>query len=102
MSIRFSTYYLLNTVQYGCQKAPLVPLVTVIAELNKKVPSFPFQKGHLHLRFPNDKHVQKPLQDIYSLFINLYLFILSYLKSEDYRESNSCLTFQWNTRTDRV
>ena len=58
--------------------ADLDLLTTVIAKLNKKVPSFNTKEGK-GVRFPKNKRVQKPLQDVYSLFINSHLFILSHL-----------------------
>ena len=50
---------------------------------NNMVPTFSTQGHDFHLRFPNDKRVQKPLQDIYSLVIDTYLSIISHFKQFD-------------------
>ncbi|KAF7502388.1 hypothetical protein GJ744_005966 [Endocarpon pusillum] len=58
-------------------------LVTLTAELNKSVPSFSTNAGEFTLRFPNQNRVQKHLQEVYSLFIDEQLFIISYLNRKD-------------------
>lgn len=60
--------------------------MSLIAELNKNIPRFSTNGGPFRLRFPNDKRVQKPLQDIYSLFIESYLFIIAFLRKRDPRK----------------
>ena len=55
--------------------------------LNKKVPIFAPHGRQFNLRFPSEKRVQKPLQDIYSLFIDANLFIISRLRNCDPGES---------------
>ncbi|SLM35921.1 Serine/threonine/dual specificity protein kinase, catalytic domain [Lasallia pustulata] len=71
-------------LECGCRAgAHLTPLVTLIAEHNKKVPSFSTNVGQFRLRFPNEKRVQKPLQEVYSLFIDSHLFMISHLKKRD-------------------
>ncbi len=78
----------LTSLQRGCEAgAQLDPLVGVMAELGKIVPRFSRSTGAFHLRFPKDKRVQKPLQEVYSKFIESHLFIISYLKKVDPRES---------------
>ncbi|MCJ1271307.1 hypothetical protein MMC22_011207 [Lobaria immixta] len=47
----------------------LSSLVTLIVKLNNMVP-------HLQSQFPNEKRVQKPLQEIYTLFIEAHLFVI--------------------------
>lgn len=70
-------------IDCGCRAgAQLVPLVTLVTELNKSVPRFSTERGQFCLRFPNEERVQKPLQDVYSLFIDAHLFILSYLRKQ--------------------
>ena len=77
----------LKAVQRGCRAgAELGPLVTLVADFNQKVPRFSNNDGRFDLRFPNDERVQKPLQEVYSLFIDSYLFFVSYLK-----ESETCM-----------
>jgi hypothetical protein len=58
-----------------------------MAELNKSVPSFSTHVGQFRLRFPNERRVQKPLQEAYSLFIDLNLFIITYFNQRDPSES---------------
>ena len=53
-----------------------------------KVPRFTTKiGGYLRLRFPNEERVRQPLQDVYSLFIDSLVFIISYLKKRDPSES---------------
>lgn len=47
-----------------------------MAKLNNTVPSFSTNVGKFSLRFPNQKRVQKPLQDVYNLFINAHFFLI--------------------------
>lgn len=78
----------LTQSQWGCRAgAQLVPLVTLLTELYKSVPRFSTDKGHFRLRYPNEKRVQEPLEDVYDLFISSHLFILNYLKKRDTSES---------------
>ncbi|KAL8752824.1 MAG: hypothetical protein Q9184_005613 [Pyrenodesmia sp. 2 TL-2023] len=62
--------------------ADLDCLSTLVADLNKKVPPIVTDKGE-NLRFPDDKRVQKPLQEVYSLFLDSHIFILSHLTRID-------------------
>ncbi|KAL8917142.1 MAG: hypothetical protein Q9208_008111 [Pyrenodesmia sp. 3 TL-2023] len=62
--------------------ADLDRLSTLVADLNKKVPLIVTDKRET-LRFPNDKRVQRPLQEIYSLFLGSHMRILSNLTRED-------------------
>lgn len=60
----------LTDLQCGFEAgARLSPLVTLIAKLNNTVPQF-------QLRFPNEKRVQKPLQEVYTEFIEAHLFLI--------------------------
>lgn len=73
------------TIECGCRAgAQLTPLVILIAELNKKVPRISTNVDRFTLRFPNEKRVQKPLHEVYSLFIDSYLFVISYLKKREH------------------
>ena len=47
-------------------------LVNLLIELNKTIPSFKANIG----RFPHDKQVQRPLQDVYALFFDSYVEVL--------------------------
>lgn len=79
--------------QCGCRAgAKLASLVDLITGLNKKVPWFSVNLIQWHLRFANEEEVQKPLQDVYNLFIDSYLFIISYLRKRD--PSKSILRFR--------
>lgn len=49
------------------------PLVTLSAELNRKVPKFSTDDGW----FPNDKEAQKPLKELYSACIDSHVFTMS-------------------------
>ncbi|KAL8718630.1 MAG: hypothetical protein Q9225_004248 [Loekoesia sp. 1 TL-2023] len=54
-------------IERGCKAgADLDRLATVVAELNEKVPSF-IAHGIQSIQFPDDKRVQKPLQEVYDL-----------------------------------
>lgn len=93
--------YMADALQCGCRAgAHLTPLVTLIAEHNKKVPSFSTNVGQFRLRFPNEKRVQKPLQEVYSLFIDSYLYIISHLKKRDPSKSVLRFRFGKNVRID--
>ena len=61
----------------------------LLAELNKKVLRFSTNMDNFHLPFPNEQRVQKPLQELYSLLIDSYLFIIKFLKKRDVSESIS-------------
>ena len=81
---------LLTSLQRGCKAgAQLAPLVDLLTELNKKVPWFSMDPSQSHFRFASEERIQKPLQDVYSLFIDSQLFIISYLRS-----SKSILRFR--------
>lgn len=54
----------------------LSSLVTLIVKLNNMVP-------HIELRFPNEKRVQKPLQEVYTQFIEAHLFVIDELAKRD-------------------
>ena len=53
-----------------------------MTEFNRMIPKFSSHERHFHLRFTNDKRVQNSLQNIYSLFIDTYLFMISHFKHE--------------------
>lgn len=57
----------------------LSSLVTLIVKLNNMVP-------HIELRFPNEKRVQKPLQEVYTQFIEAHLFVIDELAKRDLGE----------------
>lgn len=59
-------------------------MVMLATELNKIVPSFSTDPRVYRLKFPTtERRVQKPLQDVYSLFIQSHLDIISYLRKKD-------------------
>ena len=74
--------------------------MTLIAELNEKVPRFSTKVGKFHLPFPNEKRVQEPLQEVYSLFIDSYLLIIDFLKERGDSESNPSYNPKSKARTD--
>ncbi|KAL8858525.1 MAG: hypothetical protein Q9178_005023 [Gyalolechia marmorata] len=65
--------------------ADLDRLAALVADLNKKVPSFVNNKSET-LQFPNNARVQKPLQKVYTLFIKSHFFILSHLLRKDRKD----------------
>ena len=74
----------LTVLQCGYKAgAKLVPLVALMQNLNNTVPNFSDKVGEFHLRFPKEKRVQKPLQDVYCRFIDAYLFIINEFKKTD-------------------
>ena len=81
---------LLTFLQCGYRTgAQLIPLVNLITGLNEKVPWFSIDLSQSNLRFATEERIQKPLLDVYSLFIDSHLFIISYLRS-----SKSILRFR--------
>ena len=60
--------------------AKLAPLVDLITGLNNEVPRPLASLRQLHMGFANGGKLQKPLQDIYSLFIDSHVFIITYLR----------------------
>ena len=52
----------------------------LMAELNKSLPSFSTNKDKFTLQFAQEKQVQKPLQEVYELFVSSYIFVLDYLE----------------------
>ena len=65
--------------------------MALIAAYNKKVPRLSTSPDHFQLWFPNENRVQEPLQDVYTLFIDSHLFIISFLRKKG--SSKSILQF---------
>lgn len=76
-----------NFVQYGSKAGGLLdPLISTVAILNKKVPSFAYGESPYKLRYPDEPKVQKPLQQVVKLFVDAQLFIISHLRAVDKSE----------------
>lgn len=73
---------MLTGPQCGCTAGVRIRgLATLLADLNRAVPKFTTDVT----LFPEDKKVQKPLQEVFGIYVDSYVFIVSY-----FSQNTSC------------